>query len=418
EWTFRALFDATDKIIEYQAVGRDITEKKLAEIDKENIRQQLLHSQKMEVVGRLAGGIAHDFNNLLTAIIGYAELISKKLTPANPLQNDLETIIACGNKASNLTKQFLAFSRKQIVEPKVLNINMIINDMYAMLHHIIGEDIDFINNPGTALQNTRIDKTQLEQVITNLVLNARDAISSGGRIIISTGNIRLDKIIEAVNKQIEPGEYVTLTVKDNGTGISPEIRSHLFEPFYTTKEQGKGSGLGLATVFDIVNQHNGYITVISELNKGSEFTLYFHPTAEKAEISYATTTEKELPGGHETILVAEDEPNIREFVCDILDEFGYKVIKAVNGQEALQKAAEFDQTIHLLVTDVVMPIMNGNELAEKLLPDFPRIKIIYMSGYTESSAIQKIVLETKSGFLQKPFSVSDLILKVRNILDN
>jgi len=417
EWTSRAIFNGDNKIIEYQAVGRNITEKKLGEKEKESIMQQLIQSQKMEVVGRLAGGIAHDFNNLLTAINGYADLILKKLSEHDPVRKDIDIIINCGNRASDLTKQLLAFSRKQIVEPQVINLNDIIVDMDKMLRRLIGEDLEFITSPGVNLHNVKADKSQIEQVITNLVLNARDAISNGGKILVTTRNVDLKETIDSIDGKIIPNQYILMSVQDDGIGMNDEIMSHLFEPFFTTKEQGKGTGLGLATVFGIIKQNKGYITVTSSPGEGSKFSIYFPVCHESISIDTRKQEEIELPTGDETILLTEDEPNIREFVFDILKEYGYKVLDAGNGKEAIIKAKSYTENIDLLITDVIMPNMNGNLLAENIKKIYPDIKVLFMSGYTESTAIQKGILELKTSYLQKPFSSSDLIIKVRQVLD-
>ncbi|MBN1326490.1 MAG: response regulator [Candidatus Cloacimonetes bacterium] len=418
EWTHRAIFNEDNQIIEYQAVGRDITDRKLAEAEKEKLLQQLIQSQKMEVVGRLAGGIAHDFNNLLTAINGYADLVLKKISASDPIRKDIEVILNCGERASDLTRQLLAFSRKQIVEPKLLNLNSIILDMDKMLRRLIGEDLELITYPGENLLTVKVDKSQIEQVVTNLVVNARDAMQQGGKIIVRTENKTVDQEINSVDKVIIPGDYVVLTVKDTGIGMSDEIKQHLFEPFFTTKDQGKGTGLGLATVFGIIEQNKGFIIVESSPNIGSEFIIYFPAFQEEPQIIERPVKDDELPRGFETILLTEDEPSIREFVIDILEEFGYKVIGATNGIDALNKAKNLDKKIHLLVTDVVMPNMNGHQLADKIRSLHPDTKVLFISGYTESVAVQKGITELNAGFLQKPFSSSDLVNKVRYILDN
>ncbi len=418
EWTIRAIFDEEDHIIEYQSVGRNITDSKLAEKEKENIMKQLIQSQKMEVVGRLAGGIAHDFNNLLTAINGYANIALTKLSPDNPIKKDIEVIQSCGEKAADLTSQLLAFSRKQIVEPAVMNLNSVILEMDKMLKRLIGEDIEFITSPGKNLNSVKVDKGQIEQILTNLVVNARDALTDSGKIIVKTSNAHLGKEISSIHNKIAPGNYVMLSIKDNGIGMNEEVQKHIFEPFFTTKDHGKGTGLGLATVFGIIQQNNGYIFIDSEEGKGTDFTIYFQVCDEIAVEVSASIDKDNLPKGNETILLTEDEPSIRDFVYDILEEYGYTILEASNGEEALKITKQYNKPIHLLFTDMVMPNMNGHQLAQAIRKLHPKIKVLFMSGYTESPAIQRGILEETTAFLQKPFSSSDLILKVRKVLDS
>lgn len=418
DWLNRIIFDNNGNISEYQSVGRNITGRKLAELEKEQIQQQLIQSQKMETVGRLAGGIAHDFNNLLTAINGYADLAMSKLDPGSEIKKDISVVRDCGSKAANLTRQLLAFSRKQIVEPLILNLNDIVTDMDKMLRRLIGEDIEFETVTCDNLFPVKVDKTQIEQVLTNLVVNARDAIDSGGKIVVSLSNKFIDDPVRSIHNEMEEGEYILLSVKDNGSGISDDVKEHLFEPFYTTKDQGKGTGLGLATVFGIINQYKGYIFIESKIGEGTEFKIYLHISEEPYEVTSSDLENDELLGGNETVLLTEDEPSIREFVSDILEEYGYNVITAENGVESLELSKKYNDKIDLLFTDVIMPNMNGQELSEKIKEFHPNIKVLFMSGYTESTAIQKGVLESKSGFLQKPFTANGLIKKVRDILDS
>jgi PAS domain S-box-containing protein len=417
EWTIRSVYDGYDSVIGFQAVGRITTQRKLAEIEKANIMEQLIQSQKMEVVGRLAGGVAHDFNNLLTAINGYAGLAFSKLGKDDPVRKDIKVIQECGDKAANLTKQLLTFSRKQIVEPKILNINQIILEIEKMLIRLIGEDIKFDTQVEEKIKSIKVDKVQLEQILTNLVVNARDAIEENGNIKVSTHNVTLRKEIDTVHNTIEPGDYVMLSVKDNGSGISEDVMEHIFEPFFTTKEHGQGTGLGLATVFGIIKQNDGAILIESEIGRGSEFKIYFPSVDQIAEDQSIPIDEKDMPSGDETILLTEDEDSIREFVSDILTEYGYTILEARNGLDALEVANKYDKSIHLLLSDVVMPLMNGQQLAEALKDTHPETKVLFMSGYTSFTAIQKGILEMKTGFLQKPFTANDIIMKVRTILD-
>ncbi|HPR18565.1 MAG TPA: PAS domain S-box protein, partial [Candidatus Cloacimonadota bacterium] len=369
EWTFRAIYNEQAEFIEYQAVGKDATSRKIAEMEQEKIREQLYQSQKMEVVGRLAGGIAHDFNNLLTAINGYADLALKKIENLPDAQQDIQVIKECGMKAARLTQQLLGFSRKQIVEKKVIDLNQIISELNQMMLRLIGEEISM------AMELTKhdclvlADTGQIEQVLVNLLVNARDALPKGGKITIGTSQRIIDESDSLLHHLGKAGLYELITVEDNGIGIPSENLDRIFEPFFTTKELGKGTGLGLATVFGIIKQNDGHIEVESTLGKGTKFTIYLpaiHAEPVKSKAKQEKQSCEELPHGSETILLVEDETVIREFVSSILDEFGYDVLEAADGEAGLELAASVPKTIHLLLTDIRMPKMSGPELAEKV----------------------------------------------------
>lgn len=418
EWTFRAIYNESNDFLEFQVVGRDATLRKQAEIEKEKIREQLYQSQKMEVIGKLAGGIAHDFNNLLTAINGYADSAMKKLNRDHPVFNEIEIIKDCGLRAAALTKQLLGFSRKQIMEKKVIDLNDIIRNLNKMLLRLLGDDISLRLE---CAENEKClvyaDTSQIEQVLVNLIVNARDAMPGGGTIIVKTENCFVDENTAEKLQLNQAGEYKVLSVQDSGTGIPAEILDKIFEPFFTTKEVGKGTGLGLATVYGIVKQNNGHISVESELNKGTIFRILL-PASKMTETSEPEPTEKTEPaGGTETILVVEDEEAIRDFVASILSEVGYNVLEAANGQEALQLANNYADEIHLLLSDIRMAKMSGFELAEKIKVKFPEIKIVFVSGYTENEEMRVLIEHSRAVFLHKPFSYDDLIQKVRNVLD-
>lgn len=418
EWNFRAIYNESDELMEYQAVGKDITARKKAEAEKEKIREQLYQSQKMEVIGKLAGGIAHDFNNLLTAINGYADMTLKRIDPAEEIAKNIRIIKECGLKAAKLTQQLLGFSRKQIVEMKTIDLKKIIMELETMLERLIGNNIKLITEFDNSYCFVKADAGQLEQVLINLIVNARDAMPEGGTIRVGCRNVceRKDTEKDAADKT--PTGLVEIYVKDTGSGMTEELKSKIFEPFFTTKEVGKGTGLGLATVFGIIKQNQGSIEVESAPGKGSQFSVFLPAVPKPATAEPLAAEETELPAGNETILLVEDEESIREFVGSILDEFGYRVIKAANGAQAIEIASEDDLVIDLLLSDIRMPLMSGQELAEKIRPLQAGIKVLYVSGHTDNKLIRKDIAEAKAGFLQKPFTYESLIEKVRSILDN
>ncbi len=382
------------------------------------MEEQFYQAQKMEAVGRLAGGIAHDFNNLLTVIDIGTHFLQGGLQSEDPRLSHVKRVRDAGQRAAGLTRQLLAFSRQEIVEPQVLDLNQLLGDLDKMLRRIIGEDVDLTLLPAEELWPVKIDPTQIEQVVINLAVNARDAMPTGGKLTIETANVVLDEAYAAHQLEVEPGEYAMLAVSDNGVGMSHEVRARIFEPFFTTKEKGKGTGLGLATVFGIIKQNRGHIQVYSELGLGTTFRIYLPRVSQGALTpSPPPTGEAELPRGSETLLLVEDEISVREFTRDILVAQGYQVLSAVDGEEALQVAKTHDGPIHLLVTDVVMPRMSGRELADLLEPSRPEMRVLYVSGYTDDAIVRHGVLAEGIQFLSKPFGMDALAHKVRAVLD-
>jgi two-component system, cell cycle sensor histidine kinase and response regulator CckA len=395
---------------------RNTTELKQAEEEKERLQAQFLHSQKMEAVGRLAGGVAHDFNNMLSVIIGYSELAKNELSPNDPLYLKVEQILKAANKSADLTRQLLAFSRQQIVELKILDLNKIIADSENMLRRLIGEDIDLKFIPQFDLWPVRMDRSQIDQILVNLAVNARDAIADTGKLIIETGNVGLDEAYCARRIGVLPGNYIVLTISDNGSGMDKKTLDRLFEPFFTTKGEGKGTGLGLSTIFGIVKQNNGFIDVFSELGIGTTFKIYF-PRYQGQDVQ---EEEREAPlvlRGSETVLVVEDEEQILAICRDLLDKYGYRVLTARQAGEAIILCEKYHGNIHLLITDVVMPIMNGKELKERVEQMKPDIQVLYMSGYTTDIMAHRGILADGVNFIQKPFTVNDFLRKVRETLE-
>jgi PAS domain S-box-containing protein len=393
-------------------ISEDISERR-------QLEEQLRQSQKMEAIGRLAGGIAHDFNNLLMIITGYSELLLERhLDDQNPLHRHVVEINNAGERAAGLTRQLLAFSRKQLLQPEVLDLNAIVTNVDKMLQRLIGEDIDLISVLGRDLGRVKVDPGQMEQVIMNLAVNARDAMPQGGKITIETANVELDDRYIRQHAEVTPGPYVMLALSDTGTGMDKETISHIFEPFFTTKEQSKGTGLGLATVYGIVKQSGGHIWVYSEIGQGTMFKVYFPRVEEAGAAGQQNEAQPALPPGSETILLVEDEAEVRELILDVLTERGYTVLEARNGDEALLLGERRSGPIHLLLTDVVMPGgMNGRELAERLTALHPEIKVLYMSGYTDEAIVHHGVLDRGTIFLQKPFTPGALERKMRQLLD-
>jgi len=372
----------------------------------------------MEAVGRLAGGVAHDFNNLLTAIIGYADLMVTSLDQDDPLRKDAEEIKRAGERAAALTDQLLAFSRKKVLQPLILNLNTTVTNMEKMLRRLIGEHIELILGLDPALGLVKADPGQIEQVIMNLAVNARDAMPQGGRLTIETKNVYLDEEYTHQHVDIQPGPYVMLAVSDTGVGMSKETLSHLFEPFFTTKEMGKGTGLGLSTVYGIVRQSDGHIWVYSELGQGTTFKIYLPRIEEIVESGKRVPVSAKSMQGQETVLLVEDEDIVRDLACRVLSENGYTVLEAHDGREALLICEKYGGPIHLLVTDVVMPGgMSGRQVAERLRTLRPDVKVLYMSGYTDDTIVHHDVLEPGMAFLQKPFMPDILLHKVREVID-
>jgi two-component system cell cycle sensor histidine kinase/response regulator CckA len=394
----------------FEMFVEDITEKRILE-------RQLRMTSKMEAVGRLSGGIAHDFNNLLGVIIGYSQVLKRALGPESPLTEHAIEIEKAGDRAAALTRQLLAFSRQQILTPTVLNLNDLIVDMQKMLPRLIREDIAVSIALDERLSSVRADRNQIEQVILNLAVNARDAMPQGGRLRIDTKNVHLDELYARSHPGAKPGEYVCLSVTDSGTGIDSETLAHIFEPFFTTKELGKGTGLGLATVYGIVKQSGGYVWVDSEPGKGAAFQVFLPRVAQIADSQAVRPYLDENLRGSETILLVEDAEPLRKLAASFLCSHGFKVLSAPDAEEALKIAAAHAGAIQLLVTDVVMPGQNGRVLAERLVASYPGIKVLYISGYTDSFIAGHGILEPDANLLNKPFTEEALIHKVRDVLD-
>jgi two-component system, cell cycle sensor histidine kinase and response regulator CckA len=409
EISSRTMYEA-GKVAGIQGIARDISERQYLE-------DQLRQSQKMESIGRLAGGIAHDFNNLLTAIIGYSQMAMRQLKLDDPVQKDIIEIEKAGNRAAELTGQLLAFSRKQVVQPKILDLNQVVSDIKKMLGRLIGENIELSTNLSANPGKVEAEPGQIEQIIMNLAVNARDAMPEAGTLTIETANIELDEKDTQTYPHMKPGPYVILAFSDTGTGMDKEIQSRIFEPFFTTKEMGKGTGLGLSTVYGIVKQSGGNIRLHSEPDKGTTFKIYL-PRVEKI------SQEKQPPppavesfAGAEIILLVEDEDIIRQLTRKILEMNGYTVLEADNPTNALQKFDENSDKIDLIITDVVMPVMSGRELVQQLAKKGNKAKVLYMSGYTNNMLGNQEILEAGTPFLQKPFSPAALLRKIRELLN-
>jgi PAS domain S-box-containing protein len=406
------LHDRDGKIIGILGTYEDMTE-------RQKLEDELRQAQKMEAVGRLAGGIAHDFNNMLTAILGFSELTLQQLPTDSPLRRQIEQINSAAKHAQLLTRQLLTFSRKQVTQPQLLTLNALVGDTGKMLQHLIGEDIELVILPGREAAVVRVDPGQIEQVVMNLSINARDAMPHGGKLIIQTGRAYLDETYSRQHPGVAIGSYATLSISDTGCGMTPEVKAHLFEPFFTTKPTGMGTGLGLATSYGIVKQAGGHITAYSEVGKGATFVIYLPLVEKEADALVPKTPAPELVGGKETILLAEDEAVVRDLVGMVLRELGYKVQEAANGEEALRFLDENSGLkIDLLITDLVMPHMGGKELAARLKITHPDTMVLFMSGYTGELIIRQGELEPGTTFIQKPFVPSVLARKVREILDN
>jgi two-component system cell cycle sensor histidine kinase/response regulator CckA len=387
-------------------LATDITE-------RNNLEEQFSQAQRLESIGRLAGGVAHDFNNLLTVINGYAAVILSDLPPASLLAHRVAEISAAGQRAAALTEQLLAFSRRQLVQPRVLNLNHVITDIDKMLRRLIGEDIELVTKLSTDLGNVKADAGQLQQVIMNLAVNARDAMPQGGSLIIETSSVLLDEDYCGTHPQVRPGAYVMLGVTDTGTGMTPEVQQRIFEPFFTTKPHGTGTGLGLATVHGMVRQNGGWIWVYSEPGAGTTFKIYFPGTDEAVSQPHAIV--KADVRGNETILVVEDQEEVRALAVTVLERYGYRVLSAAGGEEAIALANGFQGIIHLLLTDIVMPGMNGRALAKQLAAQ-RTLRVLFMSGYTESAIAHRGILDAGLDYIQKPFTPESLADKVREVL--
>ncbi|HET7205008.1 MAG TPA: ATP-binding protein, partial [Terriglobales bacterium] len=394
----------------FDVFAEDVTERRVLE-------RQLRMAGKMEAVGRLSGGIAHDFNNLLGVIIGYSQVLRRKLASESGLLECAEEIEKAGQRAASLTRQLLAFSRQQILTPSILNLNNLVQDMAKMLPRLLGEDIAVSTSLSPDLGVVRADQSQIEQVIMNLAVNARDAMPDGGTLRIETRNVELDQAYAWQHAGAKPGPCVMLAVIDTGTGIDPDTLAHIFEPFFTTKEVGKGTGLGLATVYGVVKQSGGYVWAESEPGQGASFQIFLPRVAEPDTEATATTPFEEAVGGSETILLVEDSEPLRKLTQSFLVSHGFRVLAAQDGEEAIQLETRHSGKIDLLLTDVVMPGMNGRALAERMLPGQPGMRVLYISGYTDSFVARHGVLEQGTELLHKPFTEDVLIRKVREVLD-
>ena len=399
----------------YMELRREVEARNRAEAERVALEEQLRQVQKLEAVGQLAGGIAHDFNNLLSVILSYTSVLIEDSAPGDPQRPDLEEILKASHRAAALTSQLLAFSRRQVLELSVLDLNEVLLGMDNMIRRIIGEHIGFHTLVSENIGNVRADRGHIEQVILNLVVNARDAMPDGGELTIATSAAVLDASFAEQNLGLKPGAHVVLTVTDTGTGMDRATLQRIFEPFFTTKPKGRGTGLGLSTVFGIVRQSDGSIRVKSEPGKGSTFTVYLPVTANVERPVVVTGNGK--PSGSETVLLVEDEDQLRAVARTILERHGYRVLEAPNGREALERYAGSEEAIELLLTDVVMPVMGGRELAESMLASRPELKVLYMSGYTEDVAIVQSAVEPGVTLLQKPFTPERLLTRVREALD-
>jgi len=392
--------------------ARDIT-------DRRKLEDQLRQAQKMEAVGQLAGGIAHDFNNLLTAILGYCNLMRDDMPAENPLRADLDEIHTAGERAASLTRQLLAFSRRQMLQPQIIDINVIVQQLEKLLRRLISEDVELITALAQNLMTVRVDPASIEQVLVNLAVNARDAMPSGGRLTIETANVDLDESFVQAHVPMKAARYVMLAVGDTGQGMDADTRARVFEPFFTTKEQGKGSGLGLATVYGMVKQSGGYIWVYSEPTHGTVFKVYFPPAQTRTAVSdeqNAGRRSSDAMHGWETVLLVEDEDAVRALAREVLRRHGYIVLEARHGVDALRVAERHPDDIHLMVTDLVMPHLGGRDLVERLTEVRPKMKVLFMSGYTDHAVMHRD-LTPGTAFLQKPFTPEAFARKVRTVLD-
>lgn len=397
-------------------IGFTFARRRKSIAENEKLQAQLLQAQKMEAVGRLSGGVAHDFNNLLTTILGYSNLALKKLPEGDPVKDDILDIRTAGERAAVLTRQLLAFSRKQDLESKVVNLNSIVDSLGKMVGRLIGEDVTLELRTGSPTPNILADPGQIEQIIMNLVVNAKDALVSGGKITVETGSIYLDKGYAQSHSGVTPGHYVLLAVTDTGEGMDKDVQTKIFEPFFTTKEQGKGTGLGLSTVYGIVEQHNAHINVYSEVGIGTTFKIYFPAVAEAEELEVVKQKQVTARRGSETILVVDDEPSIRRLIVDTLQPLGYQLIGAASAEEALLVAGSIERKIDLLLTDVVLKGMDGVELANLFTRHHPSAKILFMSGYMETSFSERDDSATPADFLPKPLTPDTLVAKLKEVL--
>jgi len=406
----RAVRDVSGKIAYFEVIAEDVS-------DRKHLELQLRQSQKMQAIGQLAGGVAHDFNNLLMVVKGHLELILSGMKPSDPLFARLDQVQKAANRASSLTRQLLAFSRQQVLQRQVLDLNSVVSGMIQMLSRLIGENIELIFRPGSVLGRVKADAGQIEQILLNLVVNARDAMPSRGRLTIETTNVELDESYAQRQTVVKSGPYVMLAVSDTGIGMDAATQARIFEPFFTTKEAGKGTGLGLSTVYGVVKQSEGYIWVYSEVGHGTTFKIYLPLATDAVEMAKPQTSAPAPAPGTETILLVEDEESVRSLVCDFLKGTGHTVLEAQDGPEAIRIAESHSGRIDLLVSDVVMPKMNGRELSIELKKQMPHLKILFISGYTDDAVFRAGVLEGDVAFLQKPFTLRGLSSKIRDVLD-
>jgi len=402
--------DASGRLVNYVAVKRDVT-------TEMRLERQLIQAQKMEAIGRLAGGVAHDFNNLLGVIVGYGEITRRKLRDDDPLTGKVDQILKAAERAAGLTRQLLAFSRQQVLQPKIVDLNVIVSDVEKMLRRLIGEDIQLTTSLDPGLGSVKADPGQIEQVLMNLAVNARDAMPEGGHLTIETRNAELGPDDSARRPPTLAGRYVMLAVTDSGMGMDAETQSHLFEPFFTTKEMGRGTGLGLSTVYGIVKQSEGYIWCYSEVGVGTTFKIYL-PRVDEEAVPRRKPAAVRLAHGSETVLLIEDDASLRDLLCEILEGAGYTVLVGDDGAKALQIADEYTGAIQLIVTDVIMPGLSGRHAAEKIKSARSEVEILFISGYTSEAIAKHGVLEAGAKFLSKPFTTEDLLRKIRDVLDD
>jgi two-component system cell cycle sensor histidine kinase/response regulator CckA len=411
EWQIAPIRNASGKTTHFVAIQHDITERK-------RLETRLFQSQKMETVGKLAGGVAHEFNSILTAIIGQTELLLSDLTPDDPLGKTAQQIRIAADRAAVLTRQLLAYGRKQILQPEILDLNQVLSDLLGTLQHLMGEAVDVRIVPAIGLKTVKIDPGQMEQVIVNIAMNAAEAMPNGGKLTLETANVSLDEEFVRPFPGLKPGDYVVVAITDTGTGMSNEVRARVFEPFFSTKDVGQGTGLGLATCYGIVKQSDGHISVYSEVARGATFRIYLPQVAPPTKTSRLRAKSPNLPRGTETILLAEDDPSLLEMSATLLKRLGYTVLTAVNGVEALNLKQQRDiGHIDLLLTDVVMPHMSGKELSDRIRTIYPHTKNLFTSAYTENAIVHQGVLNEGVLLLQKPFTPSALAYKIREVLD-
>ena len=401
----------------FQKMLHELSERERAEVALRKTEEQLRHAQKMEAIGRLAGSVAHDFNNLLSVILGQGAMLHTDLKPSDPMREEVASIITAGERAADLTQQLLAFSRQQVLVPRVLDLNMVVRDSVKILQRLLGEDIELVTRLDRGLSKVKADPGQLDQVIMNLAINARHAMPDGGKLTIETHDVMLDAPYANEHIDVEPGRYVLVAVSDTGVGMTKETQARIFEPFFTTKALGMGTGLGLSTVFGIVKQSGGHIWVYSEPGQGATFKVYLPKCNEPSDAPRASVAKATKLSGTETILLVEDQDDVRRVAVHILRRYGYHVIEARNAGEALLSCEQHATTIHLLLSDVVMPQMSGRKLADRLLKIRPELKVLFMSGYAENAIVHHGILDAGIALLQKPLLPEALARRVREVLE-